>query len=1175
MRKSRMPLVVTSAYMLAGAGWIVMGYFFSSALGDQATSLFELYKGLAFIAVTATALFTALYYMDAPVAATGAPAALAAEFEKSLRKSERVRRWLPVTVGLALAILLGMLLLGLTWMRENNLREGEASADALRHAIAEHTGTSLRIIDLTLSAIAQDMTAGMPSDPDVDLRRRLQVLDPLVRALWIIDGQGLITHATGANLSGMDLSGRSYFLHHRQQKNSGIFIDTPLHSLVRGTWFISVSRAARSASGQFLGVVVAALDPEQFGRHWQMPMPGNATSVALFNRDGVLLMRSPHQADAIGKSFHDTHAWRELVPRQTTGTYRAASNIDGKQRIYAFGRVPDYPLEIFIGIPKDQVLSGWYGFAAISLGSYLMAGGALILLVFTLMRQIHKRLLLQRRAAELARYPLQNRNPVLSVGPDGRILFRNAAAENLILGTRNTPAGKQLDDFLCSAAIGKNHMLHELPIGERLFSVSCVPHLPGTCDIYLTDITKPRENEALLRLFADLPLIGLAITTPDMRTWVHFNDRLCEMLGYSRSQLAVRNWETLTHPEDFAEDLAWHDRLLRGKSEGYTLDKRLVCGNGAIIHALLNVQVLRHPDRSLQYLVYAVQDITERMQQGQLLLRQKNIYATLSETNEAIVRLRQRDTLFDSICRIAVDRAGFAFVWLELLDAASGTLRTVARCGEDQGYIDAIHVSAGGQQVTNHVPTGAALREGRCQITNNIAGSPAMQPWHEAARRAGVQSSGVFPVTQANKVIGTLNLYAREPGYFNPEIVALLEQMAADLSYALDFIANEEQRQEALNALKIAEQRWQFALEGGEHGAWEWDMRTNKVFYSHQWKVMLGYDDADISDTLDEWQLRVHPDDLEPLLQQVARHLRGETPIYVSEHRLRCKDGGYKCIQDRGRVIRRAADGAPLTMVGTHTDITARRETEQQLRESENKFKGLVEQSLVGIYILEGETLLYANPRAAEIFGHAAEKIIGQSIRQLVDESDCLLSHPACASACPENWRTPVVNFADGAKTARPSCSAPMATGLCSAAARSSSACCRTLPKNTRPRKKFRVMSNSSSAPSCLPSTPFHSWSIYATRTLPVTNAVSAISRPPSAANWDWTRMTSWDCASPVMCTMSARLQCPPKSLPSPDGFPPPNLTSSKHMPKKDTKSSRTSNFRGRWPLPSGSITSA
>ena len=191
------------------------------------------------------------------------------------------------------------------------------------------------------------------------------------------------------------------------------------------------------------------------------------------------------------------------------------------------------------------------------------------MLAFILMRQIHKRLLLQRRIAELAHYPLQNRDPVLTVGPDGRTLFRNAAADNLILGTKGTPAGKQLDDFLRDAALGKNRMLREFPIGERLFSASCTPRTPTHCDIYLTDIT-------------------------------------------------------------------------------------------------------------------------ERRQQQHLLLRQKNIYAALSETNEAIVRLRQRDILFDNICRIAVERAGFAFVWLELLDTATGTLRTVAHCGDDRGYIDAV-----------------------------------------------------------------------------------------------------------------------------------------------------------------------------------------------------------------------------------------------------------------------------------------------------------------------------------------------------------------------------------------------------------------------------------------------------------------------------------------------------
>jgi PAS domain S-box-containing protein len=212
--------------------------------------------------------------------------------------------------------------------------------------------------------------------------------------------------------------------------------------------------------------------------------------------------------------------------------------------------------------------------------------------------------------------------------------------------------------------------------------------------------------------------------------------------------------------------------------------------------------------------------------------------------------------------------------------------------------------------------------------------------------------------------------------------------MAADLSYALDALENERQRAEALATLKIAEERWQFALEGGEHGVWEWNVQTNEVFFSRQWKTTLGYAEAEISNTLDEWKSRVHPEDLPQVMQQVERHFNGETPIYVAEHRVLHKNGHYVWILDRGKIITRTTDGRPLTMIGTHTDITARREADARLRESEAKFKGLVEQTIVGIVIVDAGTLYYANPRTAEILGHAPDEIVGPGLSRLVHPED-------------------------------------------------------------------------------------------------------------------------------------------------------------------------------------------
>jgi len=136
------------------------------------------------------------------------------------------------------------------------------------------------------------------------------------------------------------------------------------------------------------------------------------------------------------------------------------------------------------------------------------------------------------------------------------------------------------------------------------------------------------------------------------------------------------------------------------------------------------------------------------------------------------------------------------------------------------------------------------------------------------------------------------------------------------------------------DALRESQARWQFALEGAQDGVWDWDAVTNRVFFSTRWKSMLGYAEDEVGDTLDEWDRRVHPDDKARVYADLERHFRRETEFYQSEHRVLCKDGTYKWILDRGKVIEWTEDGKPRRVIGTHTDISQRKEAEEEKRHS-------------------------------------------------------------------------------------------------------------------------------------------------------------------------------------------------------------------------------------------------
>lgn len=166
-------------------------------------------------------------------------------------------------------------------------------------------------------------------------------------------------------------------------------------------------------------------------------------------------------------------------------------------------------------------------------------------------------------------------------------------------------------------------------------------------------------------------------------------------------------------------------------------------------------------------------------------------------------------------------------------------------------------------------------------------------------------------------------------------VPALIGAVIVTLLVANRHLAREVQRRRRTEAaLKASEERWSFALEGSGDGVWDWNVKTNQVFFSRRWKALLGFEEHELANRFEEWASRVHPDEVERVTSEVRRYLSGVAETgYETEHRMRAKDGSYRWILARGRLVSRAEDGTPLRMVGTHRDITSRRQADEELRQ--------------------------------------------------------------------------------------------------------------------------------------------------------------------------------------------------------------------------------------------------
>ena len=193
--------------------------------------------------------------------------------------------------------------------------------------------------------------------------------------------------------------------------------------------------------------------------------------------------------------------------------------------------------------------------------------------------------------------------------------------------------------------------------------------------------------------------------------------------------------------------------------------------------------MLMHGRAVLFLIIY---DETERNAAALLMQRQKDLYAAISEINAALLRLPAAAEIYAAACQIAVKRVGFLFAWVGEIDPQSATIRLAAKYGNDQGYLDQLHITMDATQPLGQGPTAQAVHSGQPSISNDFLNDPATQPWHETGQRAGVRASGAFPVFCEGRVVAVLTAYSGTAGFFDRESQDLLREMARDISFALD-----------------------------------------------------------------------------------------------------------------------------------------------------------------------------------------------------------------------------------------------------------------------------------------------------------------------------------------------------------------------------------------------------
>jgi PAS domain S-box-containing protein len=536
--------------------------------------------------------------------------------------------------------------------------------------------------------------------------------------------------------------------------------------------------------------------------------------------------------------------------------------------------------------------------------------------------------------ARLALVAHHTTNGVVITGADGRVEWVNAAFQamsgyaldeikgrkpgHVLVGPNTDPATvARLREAERTGSPCKAEILNYTKQGRpywQVIDIQPVRDASGRVINFISVQTDVTENRAATERLQHLnQRLELATRAAALGVWEWdallqkniWDDRTLEIYGVARADFrgTGEEWTNRLHPDDRATAIAEANHFI---NSGQELDHTF--------------RILRQVDGTLRHV--RSRALAQRDSTGKLL----RVIGTERDITAERGAVQQTETLNERL-RLALRSSNFG-VWE--LDIATDRLawddRMLEIYGLDRSTFDGDRER---WRATLHPDDAAAAQE---TVRRVISGEvPAYDTEFRIAR-----SDGSLRHIEAHGYL------QRDADGHAIRLVGLNRD-----------ITGERQLQQALD---LAEQRWQLALESTNDGVWDWDMQTGALYHDERWARMLGYESSEISTEIDGWRHLVHPADL-PGCDAVAReHAEGRSPFYQHEYRMLAKTGEWKWILDRGKVVTRAPDGRALRMVGTHTDVTARRELEERFRRTEALSTHVSRIALIGGWELNLET---------------------------------------------------------------------------------------------------------------------------------------------------------------------------------------------------------------------------
>ena len=249
-------------------------------------------------------------------------------------------------------------------------------------------------------------------------------------------------------------------------------------------------------------------------------------------------------------------------------------------------------------------------------------------------------------------------------------------------------------------------------------------------------------------------------------------------------------WHQIIHPEDRERVFKYSREIAAGKAAD--IEYRILRPDGTVRWVRDRGRLVRDQNGVAVRIDGLTTDITVRKEHEARVIRLNRIYLVLSGINSAIVRIHDRQKLFEEACRIAVEHGKFRMAWIGALPPGANVVVPLAWAGHEDGYLKKIRVTTLENEPGAHSTGGQALRHKKPVVCNAIARDTKLAPWTKDALERGYQSVACFPLVVGDEVNGILALYASETDFFDEDEMKLLTELAGDISFALQYIEKEE-----------------------------------------------------------------------------------------------------------------------------------------------------------------------------------------------------------------------------------------------------------------------------------------------------------------------------------------------------------------------------------------------